>query len=172
VRFEVPDDAGFLGLLDPDAYEGFVGSDWTMQQLVARLRHQLRDRRLLLWGTGRDGMWRVRVEVEADAPRGFREVSGPIRSTRGRLLLTHWGTLTMAAAYFDVPLPEPHEEPLLLTVPPGEYRCTIVQLTDPEAADDAGEDGEPNEDFVVVLSPHGSPQAPWTEFPWSDGALG
>jgi len=172
VRCEVPDDDGFLGLLDPDAYDGFVGRDWTIAQLVARLRHQMRDRRLLLWGTGREGTWRVRVEVDVHAPGGFREISGPIRSSRGRLLVTHWGALTMAAAYPDVPLPEPHEEPLLRTGSPGDYQCTIVQLADPEADGPREGETEASEDFAIVLTRQDAAQAPWTEFPWRDGSLG
>jgi hypothetical protein len=166
--YEVPDDDGFLGLLDPDAYAGFVGRDWTLPRLIARLQTQMRERRLLLWGTGREGMWRVRVVLGTAAPRGFREVTGPIVSTGGRLLLTHWGTLTMAASYEDVPLPEPHEQGLLLTVPPGEYRCTVVQLDDPDGNRPDENDVQPNADFVLVLDDDDGSGTPWVEFPWAD----
>lgn len=166
--YEVPDDAGFLGLLDPDAYAAFVGRDWTLPRLLVHLRTQMREQRLLLWGTGREGTWRVRVELGTTTPRGFRDVTGPIVSTRGRLLLTHWGTLTMSASYADTPLPEPHEEVLLLTVPPGAYRCTVVQLDDPDADLRDEFHLQPNADFVLVLTPNDGAQKPWVEFPWAD----
>jgi hypothetical protein len=165
---EVPDDEGFLGLLDPDEYPAFVGRDWTLPQLLVHFRMQMRKRRLLLWGTGREGMWRVRVELGTRAPRGFRDVTGPIVSTRGRLLVTHWGALAMSASYADTPLPEPHEQVLLLTVSPGAYRCTIVQLDDPEADHPDEFYLQPNADVVLVLTPDDGPQTPWVEFPWAD----
>jgi hypothetical protein len=166
--YEVPDDDGFLGLLDPDAYAGFVRKDWTLPRLLVHLRMQMRKQRLLLWGTGREGMWRVRVELESAAPRGFRTVTGPIVSTRGRLLLTHWGALTMAASYADTPLPEPHERVLLLTVPPGAYRCTVVQLDDPAANHPDEFYLQPNADFVLALTRDDGAQTPWAELPWTE----
>jgi hypothetical protein len=166
--YEVPDDDGFLGLLDPDAYAAFVGRDWTLPRLRVHLRMQMRKRRLLLWGTGREGMWRVRVELGTAAPRGFRDVTGPIVSTRGRLLLTHWGPLTMAASYADTPLPQPHEQALVLTVPPGAYRCTVVQLHDPDTDHPDEFYLKPNADFVVALTRDDGAQTPWAELPWAD----
>lgn len=35
---EVSDDSGLLALIDPDAYEGFVGEDWTLDRLTAHFR--------------------------------------------------------------------------------------------------------------------------------------
>jgi hypothetical protein len=165
--YEVSDDDGFLGLLDPDAYAGFVG-EWTVDTLLAQLQTQMRERRLLLWGTGREDIWRVRVELGTTPPRGFREVTGPIVSTGGRLLLTDWGAITMAATYSDTRLPEPHDRKLLVEVPPGAYRCTVVQIDDPDA--DIRNDPylQPNADFVVVLTRTDEPQPPWSEIPWAD----
>jgi hypothetical protein len=165
--YEVADDDGFLGLLDPDAYAGFVGV-WTVDTLLAQLQTQMRERRLLLWGTGREDIWRVRVELGTTPPSGFREVTGPIVSTRGRLLLTHWGAITMAATYDDTQLRESHERDLLVEVPPGAYRCTVVQIDDPDA--DIRDDHyvRPNADFILVLTRTDEPQAPWSEIPWAD----
>jgi hypothetical protein len=165
--YEVPDDDGFLGLLDPDVYAAFVGRDWTLPELLVHLRLQMRERRLLLWGTGREGVWRVRVELGTAPPRGFREVTGPIVSTRGRLLLTHWGALTMAASYAETRLPEPHEQDLLVAVSPGAYRCTVVQLDDPRADHSDEFYLQPNADFVLALRRDDGAQAPWAEFPWA-----
>ncbi|HVE78249.1 MAG TPA: hypothetical protein VNA89_05290 [Gemmatimonadaceae bacterium] len=166
--YEVTDDSGFLGLLDPDAYVGFVGADWTLPRLLAHLRTQMRERRLLLWGTGREDTWRVRIEVQAAPPRGFREVSGPIVSSRGRLLLTNWEAVTMAATYADAPLPEPHEQELIVAVPPGAYRCTIVQLLDPEAERGDEHYLERRADFVITLGRDDGQGGGWSEVPWAE----
>jgi hypothetical protein len=75
--------------------------------------------------------------------------------------------LTMSAAYDDVPLPEPHEEDLLLAVAPGAYRCTVVQLQDPVPYDVVRSDP----DFVLVLARADGRESPWADFPWTEGSL-
>ncbi|WP_215541682.1 hypothetical protein [Amycolatopsis sp. CA-230715] len=157
--FEVTDDSGFLGLIDPDAYLPFVGEDWTLEQLFARFRTEMGKRALLLWGTGAEGTWRVEVATGARPP-GFRSTAGPIRVTGGRLLLVNYETLTMAAQFADVSLPEPHLADLLLTVPNGDYACEITQVHDPEA--EYASDGA---DFVVALTAGVTP-APWSAPAW------
>jgi hypothetical protein len=49
--FEVLDHTGFLTLVDPDAYEGFIGEAWTLEQLIQRIREQMSLRRALVWAT-------------------------------------------------------------------------------------------------------------------------
>jgi len=96
--------------------------------------------------------------VGDEAPAAdFRRIAGPIRSSRGRLHLLNYESLTMAAQFADVTLPEPELEHLVITVPVGAHTCEIVQLTDPD--DDL--DG-PGPDFVLALTPGGS-AAPWPE---------
>ncbi|HEX5717795.1 MAG TPA: hypothetical protein VF179_16675 [Thermoanaerobaculia bacterium] len=162
-RFEVTDDSGFLAIVDPDAYEGFVGEDWEHEQLLERFRSQMAARRLLIWGTGSEDTWRVEVRSPGERPAGFRQATGPISSTRGRLLLTSYDSLSMAAQFADVSLPQAHERELLLEVEPGTYRCRITQLRDPDDFD-----ASPGPcDFVVELEPGGAPDPAWQEIPWS-----
>jgi hypothetical protein len=165
--FEIADDDGFLALVDPDAYESFVAKQWTLDQLVQHFRRQMRERRLLLWGTGREETWRVALWLEAAAAAGFREVTGPITTTRGRLFLGSYASLTMAATYDDVTLPEPHETPNVLRVPAGDYRCRIVQMRDPEA--DVDDDWIlRGVHFVIELTPDAAGPASWAAVPWAD----
>jgi hypothetical protein len=74
----------------------------------------------------------------------------------------------MAASYADTALPEPHEHVLLLSVPPGAYRCTVVQLDDPEADHPDEFYLQPNADFVLVLHRDDGQLTSWTELPWAD----
>jgi hypothetical protein len=61
-RFEVPDDSGFIALVDPDVYQGFVDPDWTYDSLFAHFRDaMMQQQSLLLWGTGREDLWTVEV---------------------------------------------------------------------------------------------------------------
>lgn len=79
-RFEVPDDSGFLALVDPDVYQGFVGSDWTYDSLFLYFRNAMMQQSLLLWGTGREDMWTIDVVTDgSQRPTGHRRVTGPIR---------------------------------------------------------------------------------------------
>ena len=67
--YELADDAGFLGLLDPDAYAAYVGRDWTLPRLLP----EPHDRVLLLAVPA--GAYRCAVvqlhDPEADRPDEF-----------------------------------------------------------------------------------------------------
>lgn len=160
---EVTDDSGFLALVVPATYEGFVDSEWTLDQLLAHFKSQMARNSLLIWGTGLEGFWNVDLVLNKTAVIGFREVSGPIHVVGGSILLTNYESLTTAAQFNDVALPENHQKHLLLPVPDGEYRCRIVQMFDPERAESAG-DNRP--DFVIEVSEADYPVAEWTKIPW------
>jgi cold shock CspA family protein len=160
-RFEVTDDSGFLALVDQHAYRGFVGPEWTYDSLFAHFREAMAAKTLLLWGTGREELWTVEVVVDEPAPAaGFRRATGPIRVSAGQLHLTNYESLTMAAQFPDVRLPEPHLSDLVIDLPAGDYRCEIVQLHDPD-------DDEPGDsvDFVLALT-RGGQGDPWPDPPW------
>ena len=160
---EVTDDSGFLALVVPAAYETFVASDWTLDQILAHFKTQMGRRFLLIWGTGLEGFWKVDVRLTRSKVKGFREVSGPLQVVGGSLLLTNYESLTMAAQFEDVTLPEKHQEDLLVSLPDGEYTCRIIQMFDPEQEESAGDE---KPDFVVeILKATGKP-APWENIPW------
>src|SRR5688572_24403550 len=66
---EVTDDSGSLGLVVPATYETFVARNWTFDQLMAHFRAQMARQSLLIWGTGLEGLWKVR---RRRLPRGHR----------------------------------------------------------------------------------------------------
>lgn len=161
---EVTDDSGFLALVVPAAYETFVASDWTLDQILAHFRGQMARRSLLIWGTGLEGFWKVDVVLKKKAKaKGFREVNGPLQVVGGSLLLTNYESLTMAAQFEDVRLPEKHQEDLLLSLPDGDYACRIIQMFDPEQAESAGDEGP---DFVVEVQKATSKVGAWESIPW------
>jgi hypothetical protein len=51
MRFTVTDDSGFLAIVDPDSYRGFVGDDWTYGSLFDHFTHEMQRRSLLVWAT-------------------------------------------------------------------------------------------------------------------------
>src|SRR5262249_32179010 len=116
-----------------------------------------------IWGTGLEGFWKVDVVLKKSKAKGFREVRGPLHVVGGSLLLTNYESLTIAAQFKDVTLPEKHQEDLLVSLPEGDYTCRIIQMFDPEQEETAG-DNDP--DFVVeVLKATGKP-VPWEGIPW------
>ena len=159
---EVTDDSGFLALVDPDAYESFVAEDWSLEQLIEHFKGEMAQGRLLIWGTGREDTWRVGIEMNRVERKPYREVSGPLTSVQGRLLLTNYESLSMAAQFQTVSLPEAHQSYLLLKVAPGSYTCRVIQFTDPDQESDDGREI----DFAIQLQRgDGTPQ-PWRAIPW------
>jgi hypothetical protein len=160
---EVTDDSGFLALVVPAAYETFVASDWTLDQILAHFKAQMGQRSLLIWGTGLEGFWKVDVRLKKSNMKGFREVSGALQVVGGSLLVTNYESLTMAAQFEEVTLPEKHKEDLLVSSPDGDYTCRIIQMFDPEQEESAGDD---RPDFVVELLKATGKPASWESIPW------
>src|SRR3954463_2235706 len=71
--FKVTDDSGFLAIIDPDAYRGFVRADWTWETIQEHFRREMRERHLLIWGTGMEHFWSIDVSLEPTKETGFRE---------------------------------------------------------------------------------------------------
>lgn len=163
-RFDVDDDSGFLALVDHHAYPGFLGGDWTYDTLFAHFRAAMAERSLLLWETGREDEWSVDVRIDQPAPDGgFRRTVGPIRVSAGQLLVTNYESLTMAAQFPDVRLPETDQRTNVLDVASGVYSCEIVQFEDP----DDERASHATADFVLTLAA-GRDIAPWRRPAWHD----
>jgi len=147
--FKISDDSCFLALIDPDAYDGFVGTDWTWDTLQDHFAREAREQHLVVWSTGMEHVWSVDVLFEPVELTGIREVNGSIIASQGRLLLTNYESLTMAAQFADVRLPEAHEQDQILSVSPGTYNCRIIQLPDPGSDAPFGEAAN----FICTLTP-------------------
>jgi len=165
VRLELTDDSGFLALIDPDAYSGFVGPDWQLNRLFEVFHEHMARRAMLLWGTRPDGgCWTVEVSMAGVSPRGTREVWGTIRASQGRLCVTNYESLTMAAQFDDVALPEAHDADCVWNVEPGLYDCHIVQVSqEPRMWDRAA-----SPDFCLRLYATAEPRRAWVRIPWVD----
>src|SRR5262249_62326892 len=93
---EVTDDSGFLALVVPAAYETFVASNWTFDQIMHHFQAQMARRSLLIWGIGLEGFWRGDVRLKKSKTKGFRGVSGRLQDVGGSLLVTNYGSLKQA----------------------------------------------------------------------------
>ena len=169
LTYTVTDDSGFLALIDPAAYAAFVSADWTLHRLIQHFKTEMRHEHLAIWGTGREDVWRVDVTFENPAPVDFREFSTTIRASGGHLLLTNYESLTMAAQFDDVRLPEPRQTNLLIPLQTGLYCCRVIQRFNPDASDPPVR--AKLADFVIELTTmaasekiKGLTTIPWTEF--------
>ena len=125
----------------------------------------MRERHLLIWGTGMEHFWKIDVSFQPIVAAGYREIVGSVHASRGRLLLTNYESLTMAAQFPDVTLPQRHEREQLLSVSPGLYDCRIIQLSDP----DSDAPFEEPVSFIYEFTRTMSPREVWSVLPWSTG---
>jgi hypothetical protein len=168
---EVMDDSGMMALVDPDAYQSYVDKDWDLEQLGGHFVAEMARRTLLIWPTGFENHWTVEV---TDVPRALdpvdirRQVTGLIEASRGRLLVTSYESLTMAAGYRDVTLPERYDMDNVIAVPAGIYTCQATLVWPGYPADDDGGD-EAASRYVLTLLPGGIDIPPWQQAPWDRG---
>ncbi|SOY77665.1 hypothetical protein CBM2589_U10167 [Cupriavidus taiwanensis] len=121
------DEDGFVAVVCPDEYSGYIGENWTLQQVLVLFTEQMSNGTLFAVCTGPD-LANMPLRI-ADAPSKLnaqREVSGFLRVHDGGAWLTDYGQLTMAAQFSDErPLSPFH---IRLPLPPGEYRATLRQF--------------------------------------------
>jgi hypothetical protein len=156
-HFNIVDDSGFLALIDPDAYRSFVAEDWTYPEIMQHFTQEMQERHALIWRTESENMWRVLVQFHPATGVGAPEFVGPIGATHGRLLLTSYESLTMAAQFADVTLPEPHEQDQLIMLAPSMYRCRIMRTG--VAAEDESEQAH----WIIEMLPDGHDLPVWRE---------
>ena len=162
MQFTVTDDSGFLAIIDPDSYQGFVGEDWTYESLFGHFAHEMARRSLLVWATSEHGgTWTVAIGGPSHAGNS---VTGGIASTSGRLCITDYDSLTMAAQFADVRLPEPHMADLTFDVEAGLLACTVTRLHD--------DDSTPGPHFAISLSPTAAAGTPWAGPAWHEPTEG
>jgi hypothetical protein len=76
-------------------------------------------------------VWSIDILFQPVELTGFREVNGSIVASQGRLLLTNYESLTMAAQFADVTLAEAHERDQIMSVPPGAYEVPYYSVVGP-----------------------------------------
>ncbi len=160
--YKVTDDSGFLGIINPDLYQSFVDENWEFDQLFAHFKMEIKKKNLLLWGTGGEGIWKVEVRNEISKEKGMRQFEGFIKVTQEMLCLTNYESLTMAAQFSDVKLPEKHQQDLNIIMKNGLYQCRIVQLFNPADMSKKGISYDFLVEFAKVLTGENN----WEQIPW------
>ncbi len=161
---KISDDSGFMGIIDPSAYKAFVNKDWTFDQLLAHFRNQFKEQTLLLWATSDENVWTVLVSSESKNIKGDDEIFGSIIVTNNQLLLVNYETLTMAAQFSDIKLPEKIYESCIIPVNNGLYKVKISRFTKPTKI----ADNNKIIDFYIELIQSEEKEAIWDRIAWYD----
>lgn len=158
---EIDTDVGALMLHHPGALREFEG--WSVGWYDEGCAHEpvARDGRLVVWGTGGDASYRVRVVVSPDGADPLSDAE------RSRLVATHEGRCdaSLGALFLDngdgLPGEERRDDPAdmaerRIDLPAGRYRARVHALDNGADGDQDGTWDGP--DFVVALSPVGEEQ--------------
>jgi hypothetical protein len=121
------DDSGFVVLVCPGSYVGFISNDWTLAELLSRFVEQMGAGSLFVAYPGPDlANESLRIASKASVQSCLREVTGVVSVGEAGLWLTDYSTLTMAAQFSDEPpISSWHVQ---LPVPPGTFRIVLRQF--------------------------------------------
>ncbi|MGG9963182.1 hypothetical protein [Ferruginibacter sp. SUN106] len=144
----ITDDSGFLGIVNADKYNSFVSEDWRLSQLFNRFVDEMNNDNLILWSTGSENVWTVRFVNKPSDIKSFREFYKTLEVTSGKIFLTNYEDLTMAAQYHDDKIPAKHNADLSFDLDNGRHEFQIRQLFDP---DDNNHQPEGKVHFEIVV---------------------
>jgi hypothetical protein len=144
----ITDDSGFLGIVNASTYNSFVNEDWELSQLFNHFIDEINKDHLILWSTGSENEWTIRFVNKASEMKSFREFYKAIKVTSGKLFLTNYEDLTMAAQYADEKIPGKHNGALSIELDNGRYQLQIRQLFDPK---DYNYEPEGQVNFEIVV---------------------
>lgn len=117
------DGDGFVALVAPNEYRGFVNEDWELDDLLARFVNQMNREVLFIAYPGPDDA-DATLEFSAQAPSATRrQATGVVAVGENGLWLTDYSQLTMAVQFEN-------ESPLSryaqrLPLEPGRYQITL-----------------------------------------------
>ncbi|MCD2497124.1 MULTISPECIES: hypothetical protein [Microbacterium] len=130
-EYEVDAD-GFVCVVAPDGYSGFVDEDWTLPDLLTKFAEQMNAGSLFVAYPGDEAADAALTVDAEEAENVIRRAYGVVRVGDGGLWLTDYTQLTMAAQFAD-------EGPLAsyahrLDVDPGTYLVALAETGDGEYA--------------------------------------
>jgi hypothetical protein len=149
--FQITDDSGFLAIINVDKYNSYVSEEWGFPQLIKHFCDEMNKEYLVIWATGLEYEWTVEVSKGSTNKMAFREFSKSIEVTNGKLYLTNYEDLTMAAQFEKVKLPIRHNAGLFVNLDNGRYELTIRKLFDLENFDF---DKEGDVNFEILIKPY------------------
>ncbi len=166
-KYKITDDSGFLAIANSDNYNSYVDENWDLPQLINRFVDEMNKETLIIWATGSSGEWTVLFADKVSNKKAFREFSKTINVTDGKLCLTNYEDLTMAAQYDDNKIPAEHNSDLTIKLDNGQYNFTVRQMFDPEDYD-YDPDGKINFEIIMQTVNDNKPQKIDKIFWWTE----
>lgn len=130
--FEITDDSGFIGIANYHRYQSFLSEDWDFEMIRKKIIDAINSHQMLFWATGYENTWKVNIVEESSKKIAYQEARGVIEVTDGKLYLTNYESLTMAAQFSKIQLPEQHHQHLFIAIENGKYMVKFRQLFNPE----------------------------------------
>ncbi len=148
ITITITDDSGFIGIVNADKYKSFVNEDWELPQLLNHFIDEMNNNNLILWSTGSENVWTVNFVNKPSDKTSFREFYKTVEITNGKIFLTNYDDLAMAAQHADEKIPAKHNSDLFIPFDNGRHEFQIRQLFDPEDYK-YDPDGQVNFEIVV-----------------------
>jgi hypothetical protein len=126
MKFDIADDSEFLGIVNTRLYKSFVKQDWEFNDIENHLINEMKNYSILFWKTDVENKWSV--EVKETNKINKNGLTGSIKVTDEELYLINYESITMAAKYEDVKLPEKHMEEYRIKLSNGNYNINIIDL--------------------------------------------
>lgn len=125
------DNDGFLALCEPSTYEGFIGTDWTLEQIITLFNERMREGKLVVAYVGQDDAFgRFKLRETASKRPAVWEHTMPLKVEQGPVSFVTYGGLTMVAQFNDERLDTQTRDLEPLTeLAPGNYTVTIRRLS-------------------------------------------
>lgn len=149
--FTITDDSGFLAIVNADKYNSFISEDWKLPQLFKHFVDEMNNDNLILWSTGSENTWTVTFVNKPSEIKSFKEFHKTLEVTSGKVFLTNYEELTMAAQYYDERIPATHNAALSIDLSNGKHNFLIRQLFNPN---DNRHETEENVHFEIVVQPY------------------
>lgn len=154
---------GVLGLVDINAYQPEV--EWTVidPDLIDHFTAEQDAKHAFVWQTSMlgGGEFEVRFTDSATDATSFRELTGTLEVTAGKLYLVNYTDLTMASEN-STELPTKWGADWFVDLANGTYAVTVRQLFDPETDVQA----EDEVSFEIVLTPGAHETSPPEQLFW------
>lgn len=170
-------DPAFLFIADPDTYEGFLSSNWTIEELWPHVTKQIRDERIAAWGTPEQDLT-IRIIVrnyyDLDPPSPeFAAATAFYVQSQGRLCFGSYTHITMSAQFRDSTIDSdtndhPDYSRHIISVRPGRYCVEVFRHFGWYEGLQHAEQLNDGVNFTIVISYHATGnRIPHYDIPWT-----
>lgn len=135
-RITLSDEDGIIGIVDAERYNGYISSDWELNELTELFLQQMNLQNMIVWRASEYGnTWNIDVVGEKSKKEAVREFSKTIEVTTEGLFLIDYASLTTIAQYKDKSVNNVCTDNSKIKIEKGLYLVTVRQLFNPDDFD-------------------------------------